>query len=54
MAEGADEVFEEARAHSDLANRIHESFLKGRAEIGGWLGTSTGEYLTQRNRIYDV
>ena len=54
MAEGADEVFEEARAHSDLANRIHESFLNARAEIGGWLGTSTGEYLTQRNRIYDV
>ena len=54
MAEAADEVFEEARAHSDLANRIHESFLSARAEIGGWLGTSTGEYLTQRNRIYDV
>ena len=54
MAEAADEVFEEARAHSDLANKIHESFLNARAEIGGWLGTSTGEYLTQRNRIYDV
>ena len=54
MAEGADEVFEEARAHSDLANRIHESCMAARKEVGGWLGTSTGEYLAQRNRIYDV
>ena len=54
MADGADEVFEEARAHSDLANRIHESCMAARKEVGGWLGTSTGEYLAQRNRIYDV
>jgi TRAP-type mannitol/chloroaromatic compound transport system substrate-binding protein len=54
MAEGADAVFEEARAHSDLANRIHESCMAARKEVGGWLGTSTGEYLAQRNRIYDV
>lgn len=54
MAEGADEVFEEARAHSDLANRIYESCMAARKEVGGWLGTSTGEYLAQRNRIYDV
>ena len=53
MAEGADEVFEEARAHSDLANRIHESCMAARKEVGGWLGTSTGG-LAQRNRIYDV
>ena len=54
MAEGADEVFEEARAHSDLADRIHQSCMAARKEVGGWLGTSTGEYLAQRNRIYDV
>ena len=54
MAEAADEVFEEARAHSDLANRIHESFERGLKDIGGWLGTSTGEYLAQRNRIRGI
>ena len=54
MAEAADEVFEEARAHSDLANRIHESFESGLKDIGGWLGTSTGEYLAQRNRIRGI
>ena len=54
MAEAADEVFEEARAHSDLANRIHESFIGAREEIGGWLGTTTTAYLNQRNRIYGI
>ena len=54
LAEGADEVFEEARQHSDLANRIHESCMKARKEIGGWLQTTTGDYLNQRNRIYGV
>ena len=52
LAEAADEVFEETRAHSDLANRIHESFEKARNEIGGWIGLSAGEFLNQRNRIY--
>ena len=33
---------------------IHESCMAARKEVGGWLGTSTGEYLAQRNRIYDV
>ena len=54
LAKGADEVFEEARQHSDLANRIHESCMKARTEIGGWLQTTTGDYLAQRNRIYGV
>ena len=35
MAEAADEVFEEARAHSDLANRIHESCMAARKQVGG-------------------
>ncbi len=52
LAEAADEVFEEARAHSDLADRIHVSFEKARDEIGGWIGLSAGEFLNQRNRIY--
>ena len=36
FGEAAEEVFEEARAHSDLANRIHESFAAARADVGGW------------------
>ena len=54
LAEAADEVFEEARAHSDLANRIHESCMRARSDVGGWIGTSQGEFLNQRNRIYNV
>ncbi len=47
----ANEVFEEVRAHSDLANRIHESFLKARSEVGGWANISDVAYLRQRNRV---
>ncbi|MDC0948961.1 TRAP transporter substrate-binding protein [Gammaproteobacteria bacterium] len=47
----ADEVFAEVVAHSDLARRIHESFLKGRAEIGGWTNLSDQAYVKQRNRV---
>lgn len=54
LAGAAEEVFEETRAHSDLAARIHDSCIKSRTEVGAWLGTSTGEYLLQRNRIYNV
>ena len=37
MAEAADAVFEEARAHSDLANRIHEvAWLRGSRLVAGW------------------
>ncbi|MEK9660239.1 MAG: TRAP transporter substrate-binding protein, partial [Alphaproteobacteria bacterium] len=32
----ADEVFAEVVAHSELAKQIHESFLKARADVGGW------------------
>ena len=54
MGEAADEVFEEARAHSDLADRIHQSCMNARQEIGGWLNTTTTAYLVQRNRIYGI
>jgi len=45
------EVYEGVRAHSDLANRIHESFAKARADVGGWMKLSEGPYYTQRNRV---
>jgi len=54
FGEAADEVFEEARAHSDLASRIHESFLKTRANVGGWAKISDVAFITQRNRVLGV
>jgi TRAP-type mannitol/chloroaromatic compound transport system substrate-binding protein len=50
----AEEVFEGARAHSDLANRIHESFAKAREEVGGWTNIADQAYVAQRNRALGV
>jgi len=47
----ANEVFEEVRGHSPLANKIHESFLKSRSEVGGWANIADVAYLRQRNRV---
>jgi TRAP-type mannitol/chloroaromatic compound transport system substrate-binding protein len=47
----ADEVFGEVVAHSDLAARIHNSFLKARSEVGGWTNISDQAYVAQRNRV---
>ncbi len=51
FGEASNEVFEEARAHSDLANRIHESFIAARTDVGGWKKLSEGAYFAQRNRV---
>lgn len=51
FGEAAEEVFAEVRAHSDLAKRIHDSFLKAREEVGGWAKISDVEYIRQRNRV---
>ena len=51
FGEAAEEVFEEAQAHSDLAARIHASFATARAEVGGWAKISDQEYMRQRNRV---
>jgi TRAP-type mannitol/chloroaromatic compound transport system substrate-binding protein len=50
FAKGAEEVFAEVQAHSDLAARTHASFLKGRKEIGAWTNLSDSPYIRQRNR----
>ena len=50
----AGEVFEEARQHSDLANRIHESFEAARANVGRWMNLSDAAYYAQRNRVLGV
>ena len=45
-----DEVFEETRASSGLAERVHSSFLKARKDIGSWTNLSDSPYISQRNR----
>ncbi|MBO6835914.1 MAG: TRAP transporter substrate-binding protein [Alphaproteobacteria bacterium] len=54
FGEASEAVFEEARAHSDLANRIHESFLAARSDIGGWANLADAAYVQQRNRVLGV
>jgi len=51
FGEAAEEVFAEVRAHSELSNRIHESFSKVREEVGAWAKISDQAYLAQRNRV---
>ena len=51
FGEASAEVFEEVRAHGDLANRTHESFLRARANLGAWSKISDQAYVEQRNRV---
>ncbi|MCK5435264.1 MAG: hypothetical protein KAI88_01425, partial [Nitrosomonadaceae bacterium] len=51
FGEAAAEVFAETKKHSKLAARIHESFVKARAEVGSWVKISDQAYLNQRNRV---
>ncbi|MGI9310684.1 MAG: TRAP transporter substrate-binding protein [bacterium] len=51
FGKASDEVFAEVVEHSDLARRIHESFVRGRANIGAWAKISDQEYVRQRNRV---
>jgi len=50
FADAAEEVFAEVQEHSDLANRIHQSFVTARTDIGAWAEISDQAYLQQRNR----
>ena len=54
FGEASEEVFDEARQHSELANRIHESFEKAGVNVGRWMNISDQEYLRQRNRVLGV
>eukprot|EP00752_Nemacystus_decipiens_P000597 g597.t1 len=54
FGEASAEVFEEVRAHSDLANRTHESFLVARREVGAWGNLAETAYVAQRNRVLGV
>ena len=50
----AEQTFEEVRQHSDLANRMHESFEAARQDVGGWLNLADGPYLYERNRVLGI
>lgn len=50
FAEASEEVFDEVQQHSELAARIHKSFVTARAEIGAWAKISDQAYIEQRNR----
>lgn len=47
----AEEVFAEVVEHSELARRVHESFVQARANVGAWAKISDQEYVSQRNRV---
>ncbi|MEM7619742.1 MAG: TRAP transporter substrate-binding protein [Pseudomonadota bacterium] len=51
FGKAAQEVFEETRQHSKLAEKVHASFEKVRNEVGRWSGLSDAAYVTQRNRV---
>jgi TRAP-type mannitol/chloroaromatic compound transport system substrate-binding protein len=54
FGEAAEAVFEDVRAHSDLAKRIDASFARTRAEVGSWAKISDQAYLAQRNRVLGI
>ncbi len=47
----AKEVMDETRAHSDLTNKIYESFDAARTSVGGWLKLADVGYSLKRNRV---
>jgi len=54
FGEAAEEVFEETRAHSDLATRIDDSFRTARKDVGAWSKIADQAYVQQRNRVLGV
>jgi len=51
FGDAAAEVFAEVEAHSPLAKKIHQSFVKSRTEVGAWAKISDQAYVAQRNRV---
>ena len=54
FGEAAEEVMKETRAHSDLANRIYESFAAARKDVAGWMRLSDVGYSLKRNRVLGI
>lgn len=51
FGKASEEVYAEVVEHSDLARRIHESFVKARKEVGSWTKLADQAYVAQRNRV---
>ncbi|MGR3717533.1 MAG: TRAP transporter substrate-binding protein, partial [Thermohalobaculum sp.] len=51
FGEAAEEVFQEARAHSDLSTRIYDSVSAARADVGKWAEFADVAFVRQRNRV---
>ena len=49
--EDAREVFQETRAHSQLAADIYDSFLKALTEVASWQKIGEVAFTQQRNRV---
>ncbi len=54
FGEAAQEVFEEARDHSELSKKIYDSFAAARSDIGKWMALSDMAYVQKRNRVLDL
>jgi len=51
FGEAAEEVFEETRDHSAMAEKIDDAFQSKLREIGGTIAALEGTFINQRNRI---
>lgn len=51
FGEASQAVFDETVNHSDMAKRIHESFLKARESVRSWMNIADVAYLRERNRV---
>ncbi|WP_298676403.1 TRAP transporter substrate-binding protein [uncultured Lentibacter sp.] len=54
FGEGAAEVFEDTRAHSELAARIDDSFQAKLREYGTFMANFEGTFINQRNRVLGI
>jgi len=54
FGKAAQAVFEETRSHSALANRVYESFVAARKNVGGWLKLADVGYSVKRNRVLGI
>ncbi|MEX0286932.1 MAG: TRAP transporter substrate-binding protein [Paracoccaceae bacterium] len=54
FGEAAEEVFEETRAHSELAARIDDAFQSSLREIGTSIALFDVQYINQRNRVLGI
>lgn len=54
FGQAANEVLEEARAHSPLARDIFDSVIAARKDIGSWTAIADAAYVQKRNRVLDL